>query len=226
MARIALVWLVLSGSLVVIAGEAEALGANYRGPFEGRVVDADTGAPIEGAVVFVEWIVHHMWERDSFFDTAEVRTDTLGRFAVPKKWSWNPWRTMGLDSRVIILKAGYSSARTHWGPLLEAKAILESLPSADRDKPGSGCDLATGDAKMILQCSTPGFPHKYPIRIEEGVATFHLEKILPTGRRNIDVGLVPEGKRRMLSEEIEKDNALAHDSSLEPEVTDHDGQDQ
>jgi hypothetical protein len=128
MYRGAVGFLMLVGVICGASTEAIALGFNYRGPFEGRVVDSDTGKPIEGAVVFVEWTISHAFRGPSFFDTAEVRTDSQGWFYVPKSWSWNPFRTMFMDSEYLIFKAGYSSVRAHWRPILEAKAILKSLP--------------------------------------------------------------------------------------------------
>lgn len=201
--------LVLGATLCVGAAEAQALGYNYRGPFKGRVVDAETGEPIQGAVVFVQWTIHpFMSEWTTFFDAAEVRTDARGHFSIPKNWSWNPWRNMVMNSVVVILKAGYVYVDTPWWPIFQAVAIWESLPPTERQQPGAWCGRVTGSTKIILQCPDPDFPHGYPIHIEDGQPVFRLKKTLLGGTQNIDTGVMPDHKRRLLLEEIRKDSLL------------------
>ena len=63
-------------------------GADQWGPFRGRMVDAETGAPIAGAHFMVSW------ERDNpnpvhwtqrFYDAQETVTDADGRFEIPRR---------------------------------------------------------------------------------------------------------------------------------------------
>ena len=63
-------------------------GAGQWGPFRGRMVDAEGGAPIAGAHVMVTW------ERDRpnpvhwtqrFYDAQETVTDADGRFEIPRE---------------------------------------------------------------------------------------------------------------------------------------------
>ena len=77
-------WLLLS--LLAAAGCRS--GAGQWGPFRGRMVDAETGAPIAGAHVMVSW------ERDrpnpvhwtqSFYDAQETVTGADGRFEIPRE---------------------------------------------------------------------------------------------------------------------------------------------
>jgi hypothetical protein len=77
--------------LVVIAAAAGTgcrVGAAQWGPFRGRIVDAETGAPISGAHFMVSWQrdnpnpVH--WTQ-SFYDAQETVTDADGRFEIPRK---------------------------------------------------------------------------------------------------------------------------------------------
>jgi hypothetical protein len=89
--------------------------SNYRGPFRGQVLDAETLKPIPGAVVFVTWEVV---EWNPFikgvshpYDTAEVATDAEGRFFLPKNGTWNPGKNFLMNSEVLILKAGYGNVR-------------------------------------------------------------------------------------------------------------------
>ena len=107
--------------------------AGYRGPFQGRVVDAETKEPIEGAVVFVEWQILHMWAGETFYDSAEVLTDANGAFSIASNWSWNPWTNVRMDSLFVIFKRGYGSVHRHWWPIKEAERILKNLPPDTRE---------------------------------------------------------------------------------------------
>ena len=78
------------------------LSQNYRGPFKGRVLDAETREPIEDAVVFVRWTETHFFSRATFYEASEILTDKKGEFYIPKKWSWNPWTNLGLDSSCFL----------------------------------------------------------------------------------------------------------------------------
>jgi hypothetical protein len=74
--------------LVLLMAAGCRSGAEQWGPFRGRMVDAETGAPIPGAYVMVSW------ERDrpnpvhwtqSFYDAQETVTDADGRFEIPRE---------------------------------------------------------------------------------------------------------------------------------------------
>ena len=118
--RVILIGFVLCWVVLLAGFSPKAYAQNYRGPFEGRVLDAETRQPIEGAVVFVRWVKRHMGSRATFYDAAEVLTDEKGEFYIPKKWSWNPWTNLVMDSRIIIFKGGYGHVSTHWQPIKEA----------------------------------------------------------------------------------------------------------
>lgn len=212
MVRFIVALIVLNASLVITAREAVALGANYRGPFEGRVVDADTGEPLQGAVVFVEWYINHAFSRPTFYDTAEILTDKDGRFHVKKKWSWNPWRNLVMDSSIIVVKAGYWHIGSHWSPIIEATEILSSLPPGEREKRSAGCDWALGGSKFILGCldaKEQGSGAHTPvseIRLQGEKPVFLLRKLPAGGIEDVDTGGrdIPDHKRRLLLQEIEK----------------------
>jgi len=80
----------------------------YDGPYKGRVVDADTGKPMEGAVVLGVWykeLPSPGGTVGSYFDAQETVTDKKGDFEV---------HGMGLqifsnvsEMHVLIFKAGY-----------------------------------------------------------------------------------------------------------------------
>jgi hypothetical protein len=87
----------------------------YEGSHKGRVVDADTGEPIEGVVVLGVWETE--WPSPgggvtSYYDTREAVSDKQGEFSVP-----------GLGVRIvinllpmrpIIFKAGYEYLEFYW----------------------------------------------------------------------------------------------------------------
>jgi hypothetical protein len=91
------------------------------GSYTGRVVDAETGEPIEGAAVYMGW-----WSRkklnfleglarleshSEYYYIGEVLafTDLYGRYKVPTEMLSRRlhWRTKRPDARVLIYKKGY-----------------------------------------------------------------------------------------------------------------------
>ena len=80
------------------------------GPYKGKVIDAETKQPVEGAVVHGTWYKVHLGGAHEYYDSYEVLTDKNGEFKIPGK---------GLlvlsdieDMTLIIFKAGYKQ----WSP--------------------------------------------------------------------------------------------------------------
>ena len=73
-------------ALVFLATAGCRFGAEQWGPFRGRIVDAETGAPIAGAHFMVYWERDHPnpihWTQ-GFYDAQEAVTDADGRFEIP-----------------------------------------------------------------------------------------------------------------------------------------------
>jgi hypothetical protein len=82
------VWAVL---LAVLASGCR-YGPDVRGPFQGEIVDADTGQPIEGAVVVVAWTHTSNFFQDGRHevDAREAVTDAQGRWEIPER-PMPPW---------------------------------------------------------------------------------------------------------------------------------------
>lgn len=87
----------------------------YDGHYEGRVIDADTGEPIEGVVVLGVWYKETPTPAgavSSYYDARETVTDKNGEFEIPG---------MGLKilstvapMNVLIFKAGYEYIDASW----------------------------------------------------------------------------------------------------------------
>jgi hypothetical protein len=80
----------------------------YDGPYKGKIIDAETGTPIEGVVVLGEWskvAATPAGGVSSYYDAQETVTDKNGEFEIPG---------LGLKilsnvapMNVLIFKAGY-----------------------------------------------------------------------------------------------------------------------
>ena len=73
------------------------------GPYRGKVLDLETGEPIEGAVVAAEWTLTHR-----FCDAKETVTDKNGEFILPKGSCFSFWPFTEMDpARVVVFRPGY-----------------------------------------------------------------------------------------------------------------------
>jgi len=99
--------------IIIFIGCASAV--RYDGPYEGRVIDADTGQPIEGVVVLGVWNKEYPTPGGAvheFYDARETVTDKNGEFSIPG---------MGLEilsnvtpMDVLIFKTGYRYLESTW----------------------------------------------------------------------------------------------------------------
>jgi hypothetical protein len=101
-------------SVLTVWANGSILGIFYwNGPYWGRVVDADTGEPVAGAVVAGMWDFEYYWfvhGGATYADTRETVTDEKGRFFLqPARtiWLW-PLSRIVLDE-LNVLKPGYDS---------------------------------------------------------------------------------------------------------------------
>lgn len=78
------------------------------GPYEGRIIDADTGQPIEGVVVLGEWsteIITPGGATHNFYNAQETVTDKNGEFSIEGLGLKILSNVTPMD--VLIFKAGY-----------------------------------------------------------------------------------------------------------------------
>lgn len=104
-----------SSAVGALCGLLVACGASYSGPeWSGRVVDMDTGAPIEGAIVVVRWqLERYSGNFAGWLFVTEAETDADGVFRLP---AWGPVKApseSGMQTRmspnvpeVVIFKSG------------------------------------------------------------------------------------------------------------------------
>lgn len=94
------------------------------GTYHGTVVDAETKAPLEGAVVAVIWHRKPLVSMNGphyFHRAREVLTDAEGKFAVDASpgIDWFPFTYVVREPRVVIFKPGYGSFPVaHVSPLV------------------------------------------------------------------------------------------------------------
>jgi hypothetical protein len=96
----------------------------YDGPYEGRVIDAETRRPIEGAVVHGTWARSHPGPggaSSSYFDSKETLTDKDGNFKI---------KGVGIqilsnveEMEINVLKTGY----TQWSEIYWSSQKTDSV---------------------------------------------------------------------------------------------------
>lgn len=110
--------MVLSAFLLFLSHSASAAIFRFDGPYEGKVIDAETGKPIEGAVVLGVWNRIHSnvagWNTE-FFDAVETVTDKDGNFYVR---GLGPLFMSNIDDmNMVIFKVGYEHLACSWKSL-------------------------------------------------------------------------------------------------------------
>jgi len=81
-------------------------------PIEGKVIDHETGQPIEGANVVAQWVLAGGWEGHHIdrWIVIEAVTDAEGRYRIPgwgPKWRpWFRWLT-NADPEIVVFKPVY-----------------------------------------------------------------------------------------------------------------------
>lgn len=85
------------------------------GSYKGKVLDSETGEPIEGAVVFLRFKTRDIFNPGGpsyhFADAIEVLTNKSGEFHVPSQWlfSFRMFTNWAHHPTVIIFKPGYGA---------------------------------------------------------------------------------------------------------------------
>lgn len=113
--------------------------AHKFGPYMGKVVDLETGAPIEGAAVLIRFSTESFFASGAYADAVETLTDHKGEFRIP--WylatTFHPISKWKPNGYVTIFKPGYGAYPGHrkalprfevGGTLPENKYVTIRLP--------------------------------------------------------------------------------------------------
>jgi hypothetical protein len=89
--------------------------AHIYGPYTGKVVDLETGAPIEGAAVLMEFRTESFYASGASADAVETLTDANGEFRI--SWylaiTFHPLSSWKPDGYVTIFKPGFGAYPGH-----------------------------------------------------------------------------------------------------------------
>jgi hypothetical protein len=133
--------LIMVGGLALEA--CAATGSYSAGPFRGKIVDAETKQPLEGAVVLAIWdkqgpIGGPGGPRSLFYDAQETLTDSNGEFNLPGISGFFPLSKIR-GPLIVIFKPGYGSyprfaPRTDWRErlILGEHITLPLIPARTR----------------------------------------------------------------------------------------------
>lgn len=90
------------------------------GPYEGKVIDAETKQPVEGVVVHGSWYKVQLGGAHEYYDSYEVLTDKRVKFKIPGKGLLVLSEIEGMN--LVIFKAGYKQWTLNlWSGLKEGK---------------------------------------------------------------------------------------------------------
>lgn len=100
----------LAVSVFLLVAAANGFGADFLyhsdGAYRGKVVDLETGEPIEGAVVAGAWVL--AFNFTPFCDAKETVTDKNGEFILPKASCFTFWPLAEMDRMdIIVFKPGH-----------------------------------------------------------------------------------------------------------------------
>ena len=120
-------WLALVAVGVVVAGSCCATPIRYEGARKGKIVDASTGEPIEGAVVLAVWytvIPTPAGGSSQYHDAQEAVSDSNGDFTIP---GIGVQVTGGLNmyTQFVAFKAGYQYLRASWDSASEGPDLAK-----------------------------------------------------------------------------------------------------
>ncbi len=174
--------------------------AEAAGPWRAQVVDAETGQPVEGAVVLAVWYRYfatiHGWGGGKYYASAEVVTSGDGRFVIGARstFTWLPFLTTIKGPELSIFKPGYGQWRfrgTDESSGLSAWERDARVDEAWRRFKGGGVTielppLKTREQRLeFLSWASPSGP------IPEAHMPRYLEGL---DRERITLGLTPRGR--------------------------------
>jgi hypothetical protein len=130
-------WIVLP---IILMGIFLTVNAVRAAPFQGRVVDAETGEPLEGTVIVAVWYRRVFYPCmdgcTTYHDAVEAVTDAQGRFSIDISA-----RILSNDRKIVFYKPGYHApgyltypwTRATSGPQPSNGAIIRLIKIKRRD---------------------------------------------------------------------------------------------
>lgn len=163
--------------------------------YKGYVVDSETKEPIEGVVVFMEFLQPNPVEGRHVVDAAEAVTDQNGYFSVPSKgWSLFPIQ-MFPDNPVTVFKSGYEPLHAPFWSKLISTEELRSSRAMDRHVPYTW--KVSYGKPYLLMYKYKNLEEMRKGRMENGV----IHSLSPGG---------PPENRKFLDDEIKKERDLLY----------------
>jgi len=101
--------------------------AKSDGPYRGKVVELETGEPIEGAVVAARWMIEPFVHSERICDAKETITDKNGEFELPKGSCRSHPLAQMYKPRVVVFKPGYLAYPPLGASQEERKAQMPSF---------------------------------------------------------------------------------------------------
>ena len=120
----------LAVSVFLFVASTNAFSADFLyhsdGPYKGKVIDLETGEPIEGAVVGGVWVLEFNFT--PFCDAKETVTDKNGEFILPKASCFTLWPLAEMTQLdIIVFKPGFLAYPPLGATFEERKARMPGL---------------------------------------------------------------------------------------------------
>lgn len=157
-------------ALAIVAAGGCSYDRDVRGPFRGRVVDAATGDPIDGAVVVALWDYGNPFLRldASIYEAQEVVTGPDGRFEVPRLQGLIGWHNVQ-QPRLYTFASGYAVGETRITPPGGTPYIDTTVQYMRRVQSRAElCDPARSSIPPLL--SSQQAPRYYDVIVRESKA--------------------------------------------------------
>ena len=83
--------------------------------YKGKIVDAETGEPIEGAVVMLIWYRNHAFSGSDYFKSRETLTDESGMFYLKGRYKINFVPITHVSEPILLIfKGNYKHVKRPW----------------------------------------------------------------------------------------------------------------
>lgn len=113
------------------------------GPYRGKVVEFETGNPIEGSVIAASWTIPILGHLEILCDLKETVTDKNGEFELSRGWCINHPLAKIYKPNVIVFKPGYAAAEG-WAFYSGTPQSIFAIGPSTIGYLGSGYEIVNG----------------------------------------------------------------------------------